>query len=614
MRSLFVPGAAWLAVAIWTAPLHAGGPLDPASLEDARRGLEHLYHARPIQAAAAFEQIRARLPESPAADFLHGAIEWHRVTTGPQGMTAGGDPEKAFFARMNAAIELGEKAIEKDPGDLSARFFLGGAYGYEARYLALQENWWTAYRTGKKGVGHLEKVVEADPTFGDAYLGLGIYHYYADVLPKVLKIFGTLVGLRGDREKGLDEIRRARRDGALVEEECRFFLAEIESTFEENHWRALAYSRSLRDEYPENELFTWINARILDELHLTDLSIAEWTALRGQAKGRRLTGFIEYRLARSLLFAGDFEGAAARLDELLTLGRLGSRRITMWGRLRYGVALDFLGRHEEALKQYEIAKELDASDLARERAAARIHAGRRDPAVVSLEELAETARILKETSRRTETELRRVEHLVVDPPRGRSKRVRLDSFRILEDLVEARLRDGRPADCVAAVARALELSPGPLAESRARLLAIRARAYQRTGRTEEAIADLSRAHERASGDGRRRIGRDRDLVERLADIVRPAPAAAAAFTFRARDRGELLLEVEFPDRRVPMELADGVWTVTTDGTGRDPLRYRFVADGEFRRLDPHAPRVKLIDDEAWSFVPQPKQTNSSPSR
>ena len=39
--------------------------------------------------------------------FLLGAIEWHRVTTGPQGMTAGGEPERAFFARMDAAIDLG---------------------------------------------------------------------------------------------------------------------------------------------------------------------------------------------------------------------------------------------------------------------------------------------------------------------------------------------------------------------------------------------------------------------------------------------------------------------------------------------------------------------------
>ena len=106
---------------------------------------------------------------------------------------------------MDAAIEVGEAAIDRNPDDLSARFFVGGAYGYKARYLALQEKWWPAYRTGRRGVKQLEEVVKRDPDFADAYLGLGIYHYYSDVLPGVLQFLGTFVGVNGDRERGLRE-------------------------------------------------------------------------------------------------------------------------------------------------------------------------------------------------------------------------------------------------------------------------------------------------------------------------------------------------------------------------------------------------------------------------
>jgi tetratricopeptide (TPR) repeat protein len=587
-------------------------PLDAECLADAREGLEDLYHARPVQAVSAFERIRGRHPESPAADFLLGAIEWHRVTTGPQGMTAGGKAEQAFFARMDSAIALGERALERDEHDLAARFFLGGAYGYKARYLALQEEWWGAYRTGKKGVHHLEKVVEEDREFGDAYLGLGIYHYYADVVPKIVKIFGALVGLGGDRERGLEEIRRARRDGLLVEEECRFFLAEIESTFEHDQWAALVWARSLREEYPENELFTWLHARVLDELHLTDLAIAEWTELRGRVRGSRLIGFVEYRLARSVLFGGDFAGAAAKLRELLDYGRLGSARITMWGRLRYGLALDFLGRHEEALAQYRIARDLDASELAKERASARIFAGHPDPSVVSLEELAETARILEECISPAEADLLRVERMVTRPTRGSSPRELTEYYGILADLAEARLRDDRPADCVAAVDRLLESRP--FAKSRARLRALRARALFRLGDTRGAIADLDRAVAEADGDDRARFARDRALIVERSEGARAETSGmgTAGTTLRSRDRGELTLDLELPDARVPMTLDDGIWTARL--APGDTLVYRLVADGEERRIDPAAPGIRLAGDEAWSVLPQPKQTNSSSSR
>ncbi|NNE42649.1 MAG: hypothetical protein HKN12_00445, partial [Gemmatimonadetes bacterium] len=122
-----------VAVGVVTAgvlPAGATSPLPPDALREAQAGLDHLYHGRTGQARAAFERVRALQPASPAADFLLGGIEWHRLTTGPQGFTGGGATERDFFARMDAAIAVGEAAIERDGDDLAARFFVGGAYGY----------------------------------------------------------------------------------------------------------------------------------------------------------------------------------------------------------------------------------------------------------------------------------------------------------------------------------------------------------------------------------------------------------------------------------------------------------------------------------------------------
>ncbi len=619
----------------------ATSPLDPVSLEDARAGLDHLYHGRSGEAVRAFERIRERHPESPAPDFLLGGIEWHALITGPSGFLAGGVAEIAFFRRLDAAIEKGERRLETHPDDLSARFFLGGAYGYKARYLALKEKWWDAYRTGKKGVKHLERVVKADPEFSDAYLGLGIYHYYADVLPSILKFFAGFVGLHGDAGRGREEIHRALREGVLVGAECRFFLAEIYTTFEKKHWPALGFARSLRAEYPENELFTWIHARVLDELHINDAAFDEWELLKTKAHGPQHRGFIDYRLARSSLFAGDFQGAAHRLSAPLAGDGLGSRRMTMWGRLRYGQALDFLGRHTEAMEQYRLAKEMDVSDTAKERATKRLAAGRSDPSTISLEELAELARILKETGGHGEEALLRVEVMVTSPSRGMSRPEKELYFSILEDLAGARLRRGDLEGCVAAIERALAGSPAPPKESRARLIAMRARAHLRAGRVEEAREDLRRARGRAGWDLRKRIDRELGLVGdwgRRGD-ARLGGAGAAGVSGRdgsvgppdpfqgdgpprlpdtgvsitvpnglflhAPDRGEILLEVEvssLPDGpRVACDLVDGRWSVTVPRSpGRDEIRYRYLADGFEIRIDPNVPEVVLDGDEVWS--------------
>ncbi|HMB69802.1 MAG TPA: hypothetical protein VKU85_10840, partial [bacterium] len=271
--------------------------LPPAAMAVAREGLEHLYHARLHEAADSFERLRTLAPGSPAADFLLGGIQWHVVTTGPQGFTAGGEAERRFFAHMDDAIAAGERQLENDGDDVAAHFFLGGAFGYKARYLAMQEKWWDAYRNGRRGVSHLEEAVELAPDLEDAYLGLGIFHYYADVLPSVLKFLAGFVGMGGDRERGLEEIRRATRGGHLVNVEARFFLAEILTTFEDDHWTAYGIARSLREQYPEHDLFAWMYARTLDALHRGGESAAEWRALREGERDRQTVGFLDYRLA-----------------------------------------------------------------------------------------------------------------------------------------------------------------------------------------------------------------------------------------------------------------------------------------------------------------------------
>jgi tetratricopeptide (TPR) repeat protein len=583
----------------------------------ASSGLDHLYHARFDEAKADFERIHKMHPRHPAGKFFLGGLEWHRLTTGPSELIASESGSAAFFAHMDEAISLGEDALKANSSDASARFFLGGAYGYEARYLALRERWWDAYQKGKRGVGHLERVVKDRPDFGDAYLGLGIYHYYADVIPGVLKLFGKVAGMDGDKKRGLEEIHRSLREGTIVQPEARFFLAEIYSTFEEDHWRALDFSRTLRDEYPENELFAWINARVLDELHLTDLASREWSWLRTKAEGPGHRGFLEYRLARTRLYSGDFAGAATQLEELLQRGALGSRRMAMWARLRLGMALDFLGRHEEAIEQYRKAHDMKASSTAEERAEERISAAKKNPAAISLLELQEMARILKDTRTHGEKELRMLEDKLTGPSRGLSKSKSEIYYGIARDLAEARMRRGDPAACIAAIDRLNESHRDAPKEEKANLLELRARALARLGRIEDALRDLKAARPRASWDMRQVIDRERETLSRGNPYSEAAVSPTASQpTVQAPDRGELTLETEVlsPNGqtvRIPMALQGASWVSTTLPESSGEILYRFVANGLTARIDPSAPRSVMKVDQAWSVYP--KQTNSSVS-
>jgi hypothetical protein len=68
---------------------------------------------------------------------------------------------------------------------------------------------------GTESEGRAGTIAQADPQFWDAYLGLGVYHYYGSMLTKA---YWFLPGFGDQRQKGLNEIRQARERGSTTSE------------------------------------------------------------------------------------------------------------------------------------------------------------------------------------------------------------------------------------------------------------------------------------------------------------------------------------------------------------------------------------------------------------
>ena len=71
----------------------------------------------------------------------------------------------------------------------------------------------------------LERALALDPTLNDAYFGIGLYHYYADVAPAAARMLRWLLFLPGgDRVEGLREMLQARDHGELLSGEADYQL------------------------------------------------------------------------------------------------------------------------------------------------------------------------------------------------------------------------------------------------------------------------------------------------------------------------------------------------------------------------------------------------------
>lgn len=153
--------------------------------------------------------------------------------------------------RAEALVALAGERLSGPGQDPRARFVRGAAYGLESRLHLLRWQRRAAAQTAVRMRQDLLLVGESDPLWNEARFGLGLYDYYADVLPRVLKLLRFLTGLPGgDRVRGLQALEQARERAQLHRTEARAQLFDIYVYYEGRDDDALGEMLELRRLYP----------------------------------------------------------------------------------------------------------------------------------------------------------------------------------------------------------------------------------------------------------------------------------------------------------------------------------------------------------------------------
>ena len=170
--------------------------------------------------------------------------------------------EPLFRNYLDLAIEKGEESLKKNRKDIFSHFYLGGAYGFRGLHKVRKRDWLGALRDGLKGIGYLERVVSVDPDMYDAYLGLGVFHYWRTVKTKMP---GFLSFVKKDRQRGIREVLLTINKGEFTKTESRYSLVEIYFN-SGDYEKALEVNQALFDAFPSNPACLYMRMRIFEKL------------------------------------------------------------------------------------------------------------------------------------------------------------------------------------------------------------------------------------------------------------------------------------------------------------------------------------------------------------
>ena len=211
----------------------------------AASGFDHFYNLEYDQAIADFEKAIAQNPNSPDLHnhlaqtivfremYRDGALESELVSgtnsflRRPR-MNPAPETERRFLAEIDKAMALSQARLKKNPNDAGAMYALGISYGLRSDYYWVVKKLWRDSLSDATAARRLHnRISELEPDNVDARLVQGLDDYIVGSLPWEWRMLGFLVGIHGDREKGIRTVQDVARNGQLDRVDAEIFLCAL---------------------------------------------------------------------------------------------------------------------------------------------------------------------------------------------------------------------------------------------------------------------------------------------------------------------------------------------------------------------------------------------------
>ncbi len=235
------------------------------------QGFSHFYNLEYDEAIASFEKAIARNPNSPDLHnhlaqtlvfqemFRDGALESELVSGAnsflrrPK-LNPSAETETRFLSEVSKAMALADTRLKTNPNDTAALYAMGISYGLRTNYYwVVKKAWHDSLKDATAARRLHNRVSELEPNNVDARLVQGLHDYIVGSLSWKFKMIGFLVGIRGDKEKGIRTVQDVASNGKANRIDAQILLCALYRR--ENRTRlAIPIVQDLIGRFPRNFL------------------------------------------------------------------------------------------------------------------------------------------------------------------------------------------------------------------------------------------------------------------------------------------------------------------------------------------------------------------------
>lgn len=322
--------------------------------------LSELYNYDLDAAESSLAKFIAESPQDPEPYFFMTLVRWWRFV----GDTYSDSFRVAFLEAAENSVKVCEDRLDAREDDAEAKFCLGGTCGYLSRYYISLNSLFNAYKYGKKAKDIFVEMVEANDTLYDAYLAIGTYNCYAGTIPAPLRIIASLIGLGGDAELGVKQLRLAADSGSCAKTEALSMLGYVQLELQKNYGAAVDDFSGLSARYPSNPVFRLLLSNSYRKSARYEEAIRVCTSCLQDSSVRyvspnQLAG-IHAELAYCRMLSEDYAGAVRGYESCFAIATGSFLKESPW--IYYNTGLCEERQHEYAAAEKYYRKVLDCED------------------------------------------------------------------------------------------------------------------------------------------------------------------------------------------------------------------------------------------------------------
>lgn len=225
-------------------------------------GIEAFYQTDWGKANRIFEDLKIQSPKNPAPYFFESMMPFLTYFFVEQSDELANE----FLKKSEKALELSHERLEEEATDTTMVFMLSGLYGYRGLVAAGEGEHRIAIQSGMKGFNYTRQLLSIDSNRPDARIGKGMFYYMVGSVPSGMKWATNLLGFNADKEDGFRELKAAALSNSYISNDAKMMLMYLYQK-EDRLDEALYYANQLTEELPNNVIFLFEKANILEKMN-----------------------------------------------------------------------------------------------------------------------------------------------------------------------------------------------------------------------------------------------------------------------------------------------------------------------------------------------------------